>query len=98
MEGWGGEWRGGAGRCGKGRGGDREGLGGSRREMKSGGEGFKKYNLFSFEVEIYLYGNRRTKTYKHSYVKKNDILKQKHAFNFFFFKSVFNLQICIFLI
>ena len=65
-----------------------EGLGGSRREMKSGGEGFKKDNLFSFEVKIYLYGNRRTKTYKHSYVKKSDILKQKHAFKIFF-KNLF---------
>ena len=76
----------GAGQGGAGRSG--EGLGGSRREMKIGGEGFKKDNLFSFEVKIYLYGNRRTKTYKHSYVKKNDILKQKHAFNFFF-KNLF---------
>ena len=56
--------------------------------MKSGGEGFKKDNLFSFEVKIYLYGNRRMKTYKHSYVKKSDILKQKHAFKIFF-KNLF---------
>lgn len=81
---------------GAGRGG--EGLGGSRREMKSGGEGFKKDNLFSFEVKIYLYGNRRTKTYKHSYVKKKRYFEAETCFQIFFFKSVFNLQICIFLI
>ena len=34
-----------------------EGRGGSRRVMKSGREGFKKDNLFSFEVKIYVYGN-----------------------------------------
>ena len=62
-------WRVGAGRGGAGAGRSGEGLGGSRREMKIG-EGFKKDNLISFEVKIYLYGNRRTKTYKHSYVKK----------------------------
>ena len=64
------------------------GRGGVGRVEEGDEEGFKKDNLFSFEVKIYLYGNRRTKTYKHSYVKKNDILKQKHAFKFFF-KNLF---------
>ena len=70
----------------------------NRRDVEGwGGEGFKKDNLFSFEVKIYLYGNRRTKTYKHSYVKKKDILKQKHAFKFFFFNLFLTYKYAYFL-
>jgi hypothetical protein len=72
VDGWGGKGRGG------------EGLGGSRWELKSGGEGFNNDNLFSFEVKIYLYGNRRTKTCKHSYVKKR-YFEAETCFQVFFF-------------
>ena len=50
-----------------------EGREGEGRVMENGGEGregLKKDNLFSFQVQIYVFGNLEMKTYNHIYEKK----------------------------
>ena len=51
----------------------RGGQEGEGRVMENGGEGregLKKDNLFSFQVQIYVFGNLEMKTYNHIYEKK----------------------------